>query len=375
MNDYPRYRHGLIFLMILCAALLFPPWTAHSQGQTRGHQQTVVEVEALGLVTFDTGFIFAGTEVGGLSGITYDANRGVYYVLSDDKNLARYYTVAIDLADSRLDPGDVLFQGVTILSTRHGTPFPESDVDPEGIVLAQAGILYISSEGETDAEPLLNPFVNRFNTNGRQTKVLPVPAKFLPNAQRTRGVRNNAAFESLTVTPDRRLLYTATEHALIQDGPRAGSDQESLSRILEYALGSGRPQREFVYITGAGLVELVGLDNAGTLLALERSFTPGLGNTIKLFEARTQAATDVSGIDDLFDEETKTPAAFIPVDKRLLADFADDLGITPDNVEGMTLGPMLADGRQTLLLVSDNNFNPTQVTQFIALALKIEAGW
>jgi len=38
-----------------------------------------------------------------------------------------------------------------------------------------------------------------------------------------------------------------------------------------------------------------------------------------------------------------------------------------DNLEGMTWGPRLASGERVLLLVSDNNFNPAQVTQFLAL--------
>jgi len=37
----------------------------------------------------------------------------------------------------------------------------------------------------------------------------------------------------------------------------------------------------------------------------------------------------------------------------------------------MTFGPNLADGRQTLVMVSDNNFNPGQFTQFVLLALEI----
>jgi hypothetical protein len=382
MNIHTRSCHVLSFFIILCIALLLAPLTVYAQSRTSVKEKTVTSVELLGLVTFHTGFDFADTEVGGLSGITYDAKRGVYYVLSDDPsmtNLARYYTVTIDFADGQLDPGDIAFQAVTTLLNDAGAPFPTGEVDPEGIVWAKTGTLYIASEGATAAEPPLHPFVNRFNPNGRQTKALPVPAKFLPNADRTRGVRDNAAFESLTVTPDRRFLYTATEHALAQDGPRAAGSQTSLSRILAYALHDGRPQREFVYITGAGLVELVGLDNEGTLLALERSFTPGIGNTIKLFEARTQAATEVSGRDDLFNEETGTPAEFVPVDKRELAVFPPgpdpDVPLVPDNVEGMTLGPVLPDGRQTLILVSDNNFNQDQVTQFIALALEVKTGW
>jgi len=51
----------------------------------------------------------------------------------------------------------------------------------------------------------------------------------------------------------------------------------------------------------------------------------------------------------------------------------DDLGIPIDNIEGMTFGPELPDGRQTLVIVSDNNFSPGQFTQFIVLAVDIQA--
>ncbi len=49
--------------------------------------------------------------------------------------------------------------------------------------------------------------------------------------------------------------------------------------------------------------------------------------------------------------------------------WLDALGLTLDNLEGLTLGPVLPDGRQTLLIVSDNNFSPTQVTQFLAFTV------
>ena len=187
------------------------------------------------------------------------------------------------------------------------------------------------------------------------------------------------------MTPSKQYLYTATEGALFQDGPAADVDQESLSRVLQYDQRTKRPGQEFVYIvdpvaevpdpTNAfrvnGLVELLAIDNAGTFLAMERSFSVGKGNTVKLYEILTQRATDVSGIDDLFDEDTGTPVEFDPVEKRFLLDFEEDLGVIPDNLEGLAFGPTLPDGRQSLIVVSDNNFNPGQVTQFIALALEL----
>ena len=60
-----------------------------------------------------------------------------------------------------------------------------------------------------------------------------------------------------------------------------------------------------------------------------------------------------------------------PVQKELLFDLAD-LGLPLDNVEGISFGPKLADGRQSIVLVSDNNFSGTQFTQFLAFAIDLE---
>ena len=94
--------------------------------------------------------------------------------------------------------------------------------------------------------------------------------------------------------------------------------------------------------------------------------TPGLGNTIWLNEIQTLGATDVSGYDSL-----QPPASFVPVTKRLILNVETDLGIEPDNLEGMAFGPALPDGRLPLILVSDNKFAPSQSTQFIVLAVEL----
>jgi len=349
-------------------------------------RKTVTNVDLLGEVTLDTGFQFEGTEVGGLSGITYDPINKVYYSISDDRSAidpARFYTLGIEIKDGDLQSGDVTIQDVTTLLDETDQPFPEESLDPEGIALTDQGTLFISSEG--DASQLINPFVNQFSLQGEQFQELPVPQKFLPTAEGASGVRNNLAFESLTVSPDNRFLYTATENALNQDGPAADLDQESLSRIIKYDLLTGEPVQEFVYVVDEvpeapdpadgfrtnGLVDLLAIDNNGTLLSLERSFSEGVGNTVKLFEVRTQGALDVSGENDLLFKERVALEVDPLVAKRELVDFAD-LGITPDNLEGLSLGPTLPDGRQSLIVVSDNNFSEAQTTQFVGLALDLE---
>ena len=397
MLERIRSRFTLALLLTLIVSLLTaavavagqPDRARPAKGQ-KPARVTVAGIDYLGLITFPTGYEYAGTEVGGLSSITYDAARGVYYIISDDPSaidLARFYTAEIDIGDGSLDDGDVTFVDVTTLLNESGEPFAPGSLDPEGIVLWHKGSLFISSEGFAAASPPIDPFIWRYNLNGHPTAMLPIPEKFLPE-DGTQGVRPNLAFESLTVTPDNHTLYTVNEGALAQDGPAADVGQETLVRFLQYDARQREPLHEYVYVAEpvaeppvppdafrvSGVVEIVALDNQGTFLVMERSFSvgaPGAGNTVTLYEARIGDATDVSGIEDLYDESSGTPVAFEPMEKRFLLDFSS-LGLEPDNIEGMTLGPRLPDGTRSLIIVSDNNFAPSQVTQFIALGLDLE---
>ena len=62
----------------------------------------------------------------------------------------------------------------------------------------------ITSEGF--ANRLIDPWVREFGLDGRQLGSLPVPAPFLPNADGTRGVRQNLGFESAGDAAERPLL-------------------------------------------------------------------------------------------------------------------------------------------------------------------------
>ncbi len=360
--------------------------------------------------TFTTGFIPAGTAgtvngvqtpLGGLSGVTYDAANNRYYAISDARSdtngLARFYTF------TTTDSG-VTFTNVTPLKNTSNNFFAINSLDPEGIALTNNGTVFISSEGEVNPTVgrVTNPFIKEFSlTTGQEVGSLIVPTKFLPVVQDTNsngivdagdtqisGVYNNLAFESLTITPDQKTLFTATENALFQDGPRVSTTTGSRSRILQYNLVSRQPEKEYLYTTDAsvtpnpttgftdnGLVDLLAIDNRGTLLALERSFAQGIGNTIKIYEVSLQGATDISFYGSLNNLSAEQLTAIKPAQKRLLLDLTDlnlptdaNHPITGlDNIEGLAFGPKLADGRQSIVLVSDNNFGNTQFTQILTL--------
>ena len=364
----------------------------------RSPRTSVRNINFIGQATYPTGSVTVeGTQVGGLSGIDYDQINNRYYSISDDRsdrNPARFYTLNIDLSSGSLSSSGINFSGVTTLLNQNGQPFATNTLDPEGIGLTSNRTVFVSSEGEVSnlAGRLQSPFVNEFALGtGRQLRQLPVPSKFVPVIgpadAPTAGIRNNLAFENLTITPDGKFLFTATENALVQDGPLATINTGSRSRILKYNLTTGQPEQEFLYLTDPvavpavpetgfntnGLVELLALDNRGTFLALERSFSagaPGTGNTIKLYEVRLNEASDISDINSLNAININTVR---PVEKRLVLNF-DSLGLPTglDNVEGMTLGPVLPNGQQSLVLVSDNNFSATQFTQILAFGLALE---
>ena len=340
-------------------------------------------IEFIGQATLPTAFTFQKTEIGGLSGITYDAKNNLYYAISDDRGQKappRFYTLTIDLSKGKLSNNSVMPVSVTNLLNTNNQSFPPNTTDTEGIALTNQDTIFVSSEGDVDR--LINPFIKEFAlASGQTINTLPIPDKFLPDSQRQKGIRNNLAFESLTITPNQKFLFTATENALIQDGTAAKSGVGTSCRILKYNLLTKQPEQEFLYQTqpvtplfnptgkfASGLPDLVAIDNAGNFLSIERSFT-GLGFTVFLFQVSLNKATDIHSLESITEID---PDKIQPAEKKLLLDLRT-LDVSLDNIEGLTLGAKLPDGQPSLILISDNNFNGLQQTQILAFKLKIES--
>ncbi len=365
--------------MVLAAATALMV-TGAGVGTSANHSPKPSTIEWLGEVTFPTGTTFEGTVVGGLSSITYDAARDVFYAISDDQsqiNPARFYTLRLDIADGALSPGDVTFTGVTTLLAPDGLPYPPFSLDPEGLTLTKAGELIVTSEGFSTSTRAVAPWVRRYTREGMYIDDLPVPDAFVPTFG-VRGVRGNLGFEAAAVANNGRHLFVGTEGALVQDGPAASVTTGTKARILQYHLQKQSLEAQYVYeadpvaeapvpstqFSVNGLVELLPFNNQ-FMLAMERSFSvgaPGTGNTIKLYTVAFPKADDVNGIDSLAGLDVR------PIEKRLLLDLKT-LGIPLDNIEGMVIGPRLPDGRRSLILVSDNNFSAAAFTQFLLFAI------
>ena len=348
-----------------------------------------LSIEYVGEYIIPNNLQFKDTTVGGLSGLTYDRQRDLFYAVSDDRGNttpARFYTLKLDLdrQNSQIKLIKVDITDVTFLKQANGEIYPAGQTDTEAIALTPQSSVFIASEGDRGKNIL--PFINEFDLKtGIAKQALPIPARYLPDAEGNGGTQNNQGFESITLSPMGTLpaageplrLFAATESSLLQDKvvAKVGEDGKipgAKNRWLHYLL-SNRPEiiSEHLYQLdpsplGAiehGLSEIQALDTSGHFLTLERSF--GLfGFRVKLFQASMAGATDTSKIASF-----KGNTTIQPVRKQLAFDLKT-LDIRLDNLEGMALGSRLPDGSQALLLVSDNNFTNQQITQVLLFKIK-----
>ncbi|MBX9606742.1 MAG: esterase-like activity of phytase family protein [Gammaproteobacteria bacterium] len=355
-------------------------FTVALAASTGAAQAASFGLSLIGAHALPTGTLFEGVEFGGISAIDR-ASDGSYYAISDDRGgergTPRFYNLSLDY------DGDG-FHGVTINSQVNmkrpdGSTFPATSrtVDPEGLRVAPNGNLYWSSEGNFNTNPALRfqPFVREMGTDGSFVREFATPAMFNYVDSASTGGRSNKLFEALTVTPN-GTVYTANEDALVQDGNITTLSSGSVVRVTALDPVTGAAGAQYAYalppipvnaVSGApfgpdnGLPELLALSDT-SFLAVERAFAFGVGNTIRLVESHIEpGTTDVSGIASL------VGASYTPMSREVLLDMAISFqGVTMDNIEGATWGHTLANGNRTLLLVADNNFSGTQVTQFIA---------
>ena len=327
---------------------------------------------------------FEGTTVGGLSGIDYDAASNSWVMESDDRseiNPARFYRASLAYDSEK-------FSGVTLNSVHFftqpdGSRYPnlahaqldkgDQVADIETIrVDPRDGSLWYGSEGNRKVG--LHPFVRHADRDGNYLATLATPTMFNVSKEET-GSRNNMSFEGLSFASDGKSLWLGMEAALYQDGPLATPDHGSVVRITRLdragtVLGQYAYRIEAVATRPAagreadnGVSEILAV-NDHQLLVVERAGVENADgiytNHVRIYEMETDGATDIVAIAAL------AGATYVPARKRLLLDL-EKIGLARvDNIEGIAWGPRLANGRRSLVMISDDNFNAQQVTQILA---------
>ena len=207
---------------------------------------------------------------------------------------------------------------------------------------------------------------------GKLVKTLDVPEVY-------DAFRFNRSFEALSIRADGLEMWTCNETALcrtdavnkkgppVDDGPRTTREHGSVVRLQKFARATPqadwRPAGQWAYRTDPiggknfagkarnGVAEACCLDD-GTVLVLEREmsvkgggFLPVPSFRCRIYQVDFTGATDVSGLSSL------NGATYTPVEKKLV--FAQNTGFAM--YEGLCLGPLLADGSRSLLMISDGD--------------------
>jgi hypothetical protein len=327
---------------------------------------------------------FEATKVGGISGIDYNPNSRTWALISDDRsdiNPARFYTATLAYDMEKFSSISLL--GATFLRQENGTVYPnrqqyatQGDEIPDFEAVRLDPIddsVWYASEG--DRALALDPFVKQATQVGSSMLRLPVPGMFKMFPTQDVGSRNNLTFEGMTFAHDGKSIWVSMEGPLYQDGAIPTPVDGAVSRITQYDR-SGKMLTQVAFPVDAipsapaagkladnGISDMLAVDDHRFLI-VERAAVPGpdnvYANYIRIYEMDISGATDTRSIRSLRNGN------YVPASKRLVLDL-NQLNLPRlDNIEGIAWGPKLANGNDSLVLVSDDNFNPAQVTQFLA---------
>ena len=288
-------------------------------------------------------FALESSAVTDLSGLVWTGGDS-FCAVADHPNVLVPLTLKIDPTTGCIANGEI---GEPI-------PVPADARDFEGVAyVAATKTFYLSAE--------TGGAVLRFRPGQPRAERLPVPPIF---AQ----ARKNLSLESMTWNDTAQQFWIANEEALVPDGPLATADSGSLVRLQRFD-AKFRPTAQYAWRTepaafrfhgaGSGVSDLCVLPD-GSLIVLERGFGAG-GLHLRLYLADFQNATDTSRLPSLADA-----AACAPARKILLLDRATGFV----NFEGLALGPKLADGTRSLIVIADSNGGTTHT--LLPLKIRLE---
>jgi hypothetical protein len=355
----------IIFTLIICLFFL----------SCKKNNQT--ELNFLDEYVLQDSISFKNTIIGGLSGIDY-VNENYFFVVDDAKN-PRVLSAKINIIQNKIQA--INFNNVILLKDSASNFYKNNELDLESIFVDEkTNEINLVSEGSVRTNKL--PSVFKINKKGAFLGQFSLPE----NLSKIKNIKHNAAFEASSKSIDKKGFWVAFETPLKTDGEEPTFTKTSSPiRITYFDKKSKKATKQFAYqlehITkpAKGNINLNGVTavleyKENHFFIIERTYQNGYGshgNIVRVFDVfLDESATNVLDIQSL----KKTD--FIPLKKRLVFNFEDirdqlTEGII-DNIEGITFGPKLANGNQSLILVSDDNFQfyGKQLNQFVLLEIK-----
>lgn len=320
--------------------------------------------------------MFQNSILGGFSGI--DHFKDTYYIVIDDAKSPRFVTSNINIYKDKIQSID--FKNVVFLNDSTHNFYKENALDLESIFIDETNQeINFVSEWNINKNKAPSIFVTDSNANFKYNYELPSQFTDLNI------IKHNAVFEASTKSADNEGFWIAMEGVLKTDGEEPNfKKQITPSRFTYFDKNTKKATKQYAYqlehITRSakGNMNLNGVTaileyKKNHFFVVVRIYQNGYGaygNTIQIFEAFVnEETTNTLGMNALKNNP------FIPLQKRLLFNFdtiKDKLteGII-DNIEGITFGSELTNANQSLILVSDDNFQiyGKQLNQFILLEI------
>ena len=290
----------------------------------------------------------------GLSGITR-VGGDTYYAVCDSGGLLHQMTIRID-RDTGVITGCVF--GTTVTLEGNGRR------DLECVAWDDANRWVWVGDEKDGSIRAFQP------VTGKLAKTIDVPEVY-------GAFRFNRSFEALSIRADGLEMWTCNEAALcrrdavnkngplVDDGPRTTRDHGSAVRIQKFARATPqsdwKPAGQWAYMTDPiggrdflgksrnGVAEICCLDD-GTVLVMEREMSIKAWSLMpsflcRIYQVDFAGATDVSGITSL------NGAKYRPVSKKAVFDLNTGLAM----YEGLCIGPRLADGTRSMIMISDGD--------------------
>ena len=321
------------------------------------------------------------TFIGGLSGIDFANNQ--YYIVVDDALNPRFLKAKINIKKDKIT--SINFTDVVFLKDATTSFYTKNALDLESIFVDEkTQKVYFTSEGKIYKNK--NPLVFSTDASGKRHTNYSIPDMFLANSN-SKPV-NNATFEGSSKSVNGNGFWVAMEAPLEIDGEEATIIKKSTPiRITYFDKKTQTATRQFAYQLENITKPVKGKFNVNGLTAIleykknhffivERTYQSGYGsygNIVRIFNAVIDKNTT-----NILDVKSLKEAKYTPIKKELILNLEDiqsklTNGII-DNIEGITFGPRLANGKQSLILVSDDNFQKydKQLNQFILL--KVDFG-
>lgn len=338
-----------------------------------------------------------GSRLGFFSDIYYDPNRNEWWGLADrgpgggtlsyDTRVERF-TIDVNPNSGAIsnflvaqtvkftDPNGLLGAGPGTLNgiAPNPTNILGRAFDPEGFVINPTNGKFLVSDE-------YGPSLYEFNRDGTLNRVLQTPANLIPRNSGTgtpnfagdtgndAGKRTNRGFEGLAITPDGKYAYAMLQSAMLDEGGGDGV----YDRIVKFDLETGQAVAQYAYKMdtagqGRGISALVALNDHEFLVLERNNRGVGVDSNLsppdkKVYEIDLTGATDVTNL-DLTDDGTTLKPSITPVSKSLFVNLTGTLpeldNMLPEKMEGLAIGPLLADGQYLILTGTDNDFSVTQ---------------